>query len=83
MVAFCLIRSRCCARLAGVRQGRGAGPPRRGDPKVRPALKRNGFKLNRHFALARCSSMIFSENLPAFRDHALIGREIVDAYRCP
>ena len=25
-------------------------------------LKRNGFRLNRHFALAHCLSMIFSEN---------------------
>src|SRR4029077_365846 len=30
--------------------------------KQRSSLKRNGFRLNRYFALAHCLSMIFSEN---------------------
>jgi hypothetical protein len=30
--------------------------------KRRSSLKRNGFSLNRYFALAHCLSMIFSEN---------------------
>jgi hypothetical protein len=30
-------------------------------PQQSGALKRNGFRLNRHFALAHCLSMIFSD----------------------
>jgi hypothetical protein len=42
------------------------------SPKAKANLKAKWFRLNRHFALAHCLSMIFFRKpVSTFRDHAL------------